>query len=139
MFRSGFLAVLLVVSVACTQHPAPQDATVSSLAGALDRTVAAMGEPALTEKVRDAQADRLGWRLASAGEGPRPTAEALQARAAELVKRYRAASGGEAPRILVWMGDHAAGLDADQRNLLLALCLQAEQELGGPPPAPSLP
>ncbi len=123
---------------ACTHHPAPSDAEVASLAAAIDRTVVAMGEAPVPARLRDAQADKLAWRLAGDASGTLAPG-AMKARGESLAKRLAAATGDPAPRMLVWLAGHADTLDAGQRDLLTGLELQAEQDLGGGAgPAPSL-
>jgi len=137
--RRGLLPIslLLLALAACTHHPAPSDATVATLATAIDHTVAAMAESPIPPRLRDAQADKLAWRLAGDASSTLPPA-AMQARANALAKRLAAATGDPAPRMLVWLAAHVDTLDDGQRELLTGLSLQAEQDLGGPAPPPSL-
>jgi hypothetical protein len=124
--------ILLAMACACTKHAAPEDALIAQMRVGIERSLAAMGEPAMTPAALDNLASRLCWQGdAAAFVRARDAAMTPETagRARACIRQIEAHGRGiKAPAMLVWLADHADALSPEQRLLLEATVEQALSE-----------
>lgn len=136
----GLVGLLGVVGLSgCTKHEPPPDPLVAELHAAMVQTLSTMGEPALDARMLDDEALRLAWqadreRMAGIRAGSLAPGQ-LASIARSLAHRIETARPGgvKAPRMMVWLADHADALGKEQQLLLEATSEQAARELPKPP------